>query len=384
MFGTRLRSFIALASAIAALQIAWAGDLKISIPRHSELTPVQRLNREGVEAVKKHEYEKAEAIFYKAYLYDPADPFTLNNLGYVSEMLGDTARAQRFYTLAAEQGCNAPVDISNAKSLEGKPMTYALNTLKNVKDVPMRVDHMNVQAVELLSQDRNFEADRLLRQALALEPSDPFTLNNLGVAIEATGDFQQALKYYDEAADMHSSEPIVVTFKRSLRGRAVSEAAADSARELRKRMSSLDNLQQRAIFLTMQGVSAANRNDWQDAKQDFINAHSLDPSDAFALNNLGYVAERDGDLETAQFYYSQARKAEDADARVGLATQREAEGQHLFTVASDSGGKVGDELNVYTEERHRETGPIELIPRGNASGGQSAPPRTPAPSSKPQ
>lgn len=383
MLSTRLRSFITLASAIAALQIAWAGDLKISIPRRSELTPVQRLNREGVDAVKKHEYEKAEAIFYKAYLYDPADPFTLNNLGYVSEMLGDTARAQRFYALASEQGCNALVDISNTKSLEGKPMTYALNTLKNVKDVPMRVDHMNVQAVELLSQDRNFEADRLLRQALALEPDDPFTLNNLGVAVEATGDFQQALKYYDEAAEMRSSEPVVVTFKRSLRGKPVSGAAAESARELRKRMSSLDNSQQRAIFLTMQGVSAANRNDWQAATQDFVEAHSLDPRDAFALNNLGYVAEREGDLETAQFYYSQARKAEDADARVGLATQRAAEGQRLFAVASDSGGKVDDKLNVYTQERRRETGPIQLTPRGGNSGNQGAPPN-PSPSSKPQ
>jgi hypothetical protein len=32
--------------------------LKITIPRRSELTPVQRLNREGVEAVKKQQYEK--------------------------------------------------------------------------------------------------------------------------------------------------------------------------------------------------------------------------------------------------------------------------------------------------------------------------------------
>ena len=49
---------------------------------------MQRLNREGVEAVKRHDYEKAEALFLKAYLYDPADPFTLNNLGYISELQG--------------------------------------------------------------------------------------------------------------------------------------------------------------------------------------------------------------------------------------------------------------------------------------------------------
>ena len=68
---------------------------------------MQRLNREGVDAIRKHQYEKAEAIFYKAYLYDPADPFTLNNLGYISELQGQLDRAHKFYTLASEQGSAA-------------------------------------------------------------------------------------------------------------------------------------------------------------------------------------------------------------------------------------------------------------------------------------
>ena len=76
--------------ASSALSIGWGADTHvIKIPRRSELTPVQRLNRRGVDAIKKHEYKNAESLFYKAYLYDPADPFTLNNLGYVSELEGD-------------------------------------------------------------------------------------------------------------------------------------------------------------------------------------------------------------------------------------------------------------------------------------------------------
>ncbi len=183
------------------------------------------------------DYEKAEGLFYKAYLYDAADPFTLNNLGYISELQGKLDRAQKFYALASEQGSDARIDISNAKQLEGKPMSYALN---NLKDVPMRVNRMNVEAIELLSQDRNFEADLLLQQALTLEPQNPFTLNNMGVAEEATGDFEGALKHYDEAADSRSSEPIVVTLKRSWRGKPVSEMAADSAKQLKKRMRNVD------------------------------------------------------------------------------------------------------------------------------------------------
>ncbi len=373
MICRRLRFPIAALALIMCVAAAWAGDFRLNIPRRGQLTPVQRLNRDGVAAVKKHEYDKAKALFYKAYLYDPGDPFTLNNLGYVSEMQGDMDRAQKFYALASEQGCNATIDKSSQAELTGKPMTYAFASLtNNMKDVPMRVDRMNFQAIQLLSQNQNFEADRLLRSALVLQPDDPFTLNNLAVAEEGMGDFQDALQYYDSAARLRSKEPIVVTTRRSSRGRPVSEVAANSASDLRKRLHNMNSAQIRAVMFTVQGVAAANRNDWQTAQKDFLQAYNLDPSDAFSLNNAGYIAEKNGDIELAQFYYSRARQALDSDARVGLATQSLAEGQHLSVVASDSGQKVGDELSRYREERRRETGPIELIPRDNTQGGNGA------------
>jgi Flp pilus assembly protein TadD len=378
MLGTRLKllAVIAVLTAGAGSQNAWARDFRIALPKHSELTPVQRLNREGVDAVRKHDYEKAEAFFYRAYLYDAADPFTLNNLGYISELEGELDRAQKFYALALEQDCNAVIDLSNAKHLEGKPMTYALGGLK---DVPMRVNRMNVEAVELLSQDRNFEAADLLQQALTLEPRNPFTINNLGVAKETTGDFEDALKYYDQASGAHSSEPVVVTLQRSWRGKPVSEMASNSARELRLRMRNLDTVQARAALLTFRGVSAINRNDWPGAKRDFLEAYSSDPGSAFSLNNMGYVAEKNGDIETAQFYYSKARQAGDAEARVGLATERSAEGQHLAAVATESHLKVNRELDLYRQAARMQTGPIELIPRGNAPA--AMPSAAPNPSS---
>src|SRR5258708_7010248 len=103
---SRWRHWVA-AGAFSAVMIlgpvANAGDLKITLPKRSQLTPVQRLNREGVEALRKHHYEKAESLFYKAYLFDPDYPFTLNNLGYISELQGQVERAQRFYALAGQQ-----------------------------------------------------------------------------------------------------------------------------------------------------------------------------------------------------------------------------------------------------------------------------------------
>ena len=352
---------------------AWAGDvLKITIPRHSELTPVQRLNREGVEEVKKHQYEKAAAVFYKAYLYDPADPFTLNNLGYISELQGELDRAHKFYALASEQGSNANIDRSNAKQLEGKPMQSAFQSLQ---DVPMRVNRMNVNALNLISKDGGSQAVSLLQEALRLEPQNPFTLNNLGVAYEAVGDYDNAMKYYVAAAELHSTEPIVVTLDRSWRGKQVSTMSRVSARRLDERMKKMGGAEVSSALFTMRGVSAANENDWLTAKKDFLNAYSLDPGSAFSLNNRGYVAEMDGDLETAQFFYDKARKADNADARVGLATQRVAQGKKLFVVATDSNQQVDGELVKYSEQRHLETGPIELTPRGASS---SAPPVRPS------
>lgn len=356
----------------SALPQAWAKDtVTINIPLHSRLSPVQRLNRDGVEAVKKHDYEKAEAIFLKAYLYDPSDPFTLNNLGYISELEGQLDRAQRFYRLAAEQGCNANIDLSSAKDLQGKPMRAALEGLE---DRPMRVNRMNVEAMRLLSEDRGFEATALLQQALSLDPDNPFTLNNLGVADEAVGDDGNALRYYHAAADSHSSEPVIVTENRAWRGRSVSQMAAASAQRLEKQMQETNPDYAQSLMLSLRGVFAENQNDWSAARQAFLHAYSLDPSDAFALNNRGYVAERDGDLETAKFYYEKARRAGDANAQVGLATDGSAQGKPLFTVASGSNQKVDGALGRYSWERHRLSGPVELTPRGNAPEEQSPAP----------
>jgi Flp pilus assembly protein TadD len=367
---------------IAISHGAWAGDiLRVTIPKHSELTPVQRLNREGVDAVKRQQYEKAATLFYKAYLYDPADPFTLNNLGYISELKGELDHAQHFYALASEQSCNANIDRSNARQLEGKPMQYAL---KSLQDVPMRVNRMNVNAMDLLAKDRGVEAVSLLQETLSLDSKNPYTLNNLGVAEETIGDYDSALKSYAAAAESHSLDTVIVTLDRSWRGKPVSAMAAASERQLKERMKKMDSSEVSAIMFTLRGVSATNRNDVAAAKQDYLHAYSLNPDSAFSLNNRGYVAEMDGDIETAKFFYEKARKARDSNDRVGLATLHSAEGKRLFTVSADSDHKVEGELDRYTLDRRRQTGPIELIPRNNAPDSSlSAPLEEPSSSDHP-
>jgi Flp pilus assembly protein TadD len=328
---------------------------------------VQRLNREGVEAVEKKQYEKAATLFYKAYLYDPADPFTLNNLGYISEIEGQLDRAHKFYALASEQGSSANIARSNAKHLEGQPMKAAFESLQ---DVPMRVNRMNVDAMDLLSKNHGFQAVAALKRALVLDAENPFTLNNLGVADELIGDYDNALKSYGAAAASHSSEIVVVTLDRSWRGKTVSAMASTSAKRLKDRMDKMNPAELDAVMLTMRGVSAANRNDSSAGKEDFLQAFALDPGSAFTLNNRGYVAEMEGDLEAAQFFYEKARKAGNSNVLVGLATEHSAEGKKLFAVAADSGQEVDGELDKYSQERRKQTGPSELVPRGLSSGAE--------------
>lgn len=361
----RYLGLIAFVAFAVGPHCGWAHDGHvIKIPRRSELTPVQRLNRQGVEAIKKHDYRGAESLFYKAYLYDPGDPFTLNNLGYISELEGDLDRAEKFYRLAAEQSSNASIDVSNAKHLEGKPMRDALI---NLQDTQMKVNHSNIQAIRLLSANRGFEALALLKQNLQLDPQNPFTLNNLGVASEATGDFDGALRYYREAAARNSQEPAAVTLDQTWRGHSVTDMAEASARRLERRLRNSGPNQERAMMLTIRGVLAANENEWTAAREDFLRAYSLDPTNAFTMNNRGWVAERDGDLETAQFFYGKARSADNAGMPVGFATRLTAEGQSLGVVASESNNKVDDALEIYSEQRKRQPATIELTPRGGSA-----------------
>jgi tetratricopeptide (TPR) repeat protein len=358
---------------VAAADVGWArdrGTIAITIPLHGRLSLVQRLNRDGVELVNKKQFDKAEAVFLKAYLYDPSDPFTLNNLGYIAELQGQSDRAYKFYELASKQSCNAVIDRSSAKELKGKPMTAAIDGLQNS---PMQVNHLNVEAIRLLSRNQGDEAIVLLKKALAAEPQNPFTLNNLGVASEAVGDDQTALKYYEEVASQHSSEAVIITDDRAWGGKTVSDMAAASAKRLKSLIASRNPGYSEAAWLNRRGVAAMNENNWAAARKAFLQAYSADSSSAFSLNNRAYVAEMDGDLETAQFFYEKAARAADVTAKVGLATSSAAEGKRLFSVVADSDGKVDGALDRYSEQRHLQNAPIELTPRGGVSTDDSAP-----------
>src|SRR5580765_848740 len=249
---------------------ASAQQLRIPLPKKSKYTPVQQLNRDGVAALKKHDIGKAKQLFYKAYLIDPNDPFTLNNLGYVSELEGNLERAQRYYDQAQANTSEAVIDRSTEEQVQGKTVASVAG---HTAEGPMKVNELNSQALGLLNADRAPEADVVLQQALKIEPNHPFTLNNMGFAKEKEGELEEAIRYYDRSTATGSREPIVIAFNTSWRGKPISEVAARNASSSRKELSKSQDVQDRVARLNLRGVSAMNRNDPQVARENFQQAY---------------------------------------------------------------------------------------------------------------
>jgi len=356
---------------LAGLAQAEDKGFRLKLPKKSKSTPVQQYNRDGVAAIEKHDYKKAKELFYKAYLLDPNDPFTLNNLGYVAELEGDVDRAQRFYELAGEENSEAVVDKASNDNVKGRTVASIAG---HAEQGGVQINVMNVQALSLLNKDRAPEADLLLQKALKLDPKNPFTLNNMGYTKEKEGELEAAISYYSAAAALNSTEPIIVTAKSDWRGKPISQIASENAKKVRKILQTAESSEAKVARLNLQGVSALNRNDRKSARQSFQQAYKLAPEDAFTLNNMGYVAELDGDRETADFYYSKAKEAERRNTKVGVATRREAEGKRLVQVADANGNLVESRIKAEQDLRQQQHGAPVLRRRDNSVVTNERPP----------
>ncbi|HET8826482.1 MAG TPA: tetratricopeptide repeat protein [Terriglobales bacterium] len=354
---------IVIGAALAVLPAAQAKDLRIKIPKRSDPTPVQKLNQEGVKEIQKHHLEKAQRIFYKAYLLDPDDPFTLNNLGYISELQGKVERAQRYYELAAKEN-NSETVIAEATEhkLQGKKLSQVTGSYSSLD---LRVNRGNIQAMALLQQGRAQEAEDVLRNTLKLQPNNPFTLNNLGYTMEMQGNLEQALQYYNQASIAHSTEPIVVSVDPRWRGKPISDIAFRNEEAVRQRLQSEGSQQAKAARLNLEGVSALNHNQQDKAEQYFREAYQLDPQNAFSLNNMGFVSEILGDQETAADFYDRARRGDQAGTAVSAASRHEMVGEAVGQVAASNTQAADAGLQAIAEAKRRKHEPIVLRRRDN-------------------
>lgn len=348
-----------------------AQDIHLHLPKRSSPTPVQNYNREGVSALDKHDYQKAKKLFYKAYLLDPNDPFTLNNLGYVAELEGDVDRAQRFYDLSAAMNSDAAVDKSTGQEAKGKPVKQVAG---HFQEGPLQANRLNLEAMSFLIKGRPYEAEKILNKALAQDPKNPFTLNNLGYDMEQQGELKKAIEYYDQSAALQSDESVIVAVNKNWRGKPISEVAAENSRRVNQAIESNNTPEAQVAALNLRGVSALNRNDHKTAREDFEQAYKQDPNNAFALNNMGYLAELDGDRETAQIYYEKAKVAERANRPVTVASDPRVEGKRLGTVASNSDQLVDARMAALRTARRNMPGGVGNINLENRGFSQTPPP----------
>ena len=352
-----------LIAAVSMAAFGFGKDFRINFPKHTEPTPVQKLNRKGVKEIQKHHLEKAEKLFYRAYLIDPDDPFTLNNLGYISELQGKVERAERYYQLAAkENNSETVIAEASARKFEGKKLSDVTSSYGSLE---LRINRGNIQAMSLLQQGRNQEAEDVLRSTLKLDPRNPFTLNNLGFAMEGQGNLEAALRYYNDASITHSTEPIVVALDPHWRGKAISDVAFRNEQSVRARLASEQSAQDRAARLNVQGVSAINHNEPDRALDYFRQAYQLDPQSAFSLNNMGYVAESTGDQETANQFYDMAQRGMEAGVPVAYASHHEMVGEAVGSVASTNAQGSEANLQAAAEIKRHSRAPIVLRRRDN-------------------
>ena len=293
------------AAAYGRIDSGARSELKVPLPGRGITTPTQKLNREGVAALK-HGHHKKPKNFSTSLPAGPEDPFTLNNLGYMAELDGDADRALRYYALAAKQHTDAVIDQSNEAALKGKPLD---EVFRQVEDSDRQVSKVNEEAIVMLQAGHVIEAKNLLQSAQPRFPHDPFLLNNLGYALETIGDIEGAQRAYSEAASVHSTRKVIVTPRLKWRGRPISEVAAANAVAVSEQIAKGEGLEAATARLNLRGVAALNDNHPSQAREFFLQAYQRDPRNAFTLNNLGYVSELAGDREGAESYMKQRAQA---------------------------------------------------------------------------
>lgn len=109
---------------------------------------VAALNLRGVSAVNRNDLSSADADFRKAYALDPNNAFTLNNIGYASELEGDRETAQFFYDRARQAGgAKLTVGVATRRTAEGQKL------LAVAQDNDSRVDAKVTQDRDALRRE---------------------------------------------------------------------------------------------------------------------------------------------------------------------------------------------------------------------------------------
>lgn len=169
---------------------------------------IQRVMRDGLKAENAAKYLEAERLYTQAHNMDPADPAPMRYLGELyRHHIGDWEKARTTF----EAILNMPADpLSRAVALHGLgKMTIHEGEFKkglalmedSVREFPLALAYRNL-AVYWNSEGDAAKTDYYTRQALSLEPKDPYNLVFAAAFMAGNGHSDEALKIARENAEL--------------------------------------------------------------------------------------------------------------------------------------------------------------------------------------
>jgi Flp pilus assembly protein TadD len=158
-------------------------------------------------------------------------------MGVAKEMEGEAQEALKYYDEAAGTHSDAAAVVTVDRTWRGKPVyemaqqnAKALRSrLARANDLREQVAELNLRGVSAVNRNDLRAADTDFRKAYALDPNDPFTLNNIGFTAEMAGDRETAQFFYDHAREAGGASATVgVATRRTEEGKKLFTVAAES------------------------------------------------------------------------------------------------------------------------------------------------------------
>jgi len=177
-------------------------DAPVFEPQRS--AKIERTMVEGLKAENDAQYRKAERLYSEAHRMDPADPAPLRYLGELyRHEIGDWDQARQDFDAILSM----PADpLSRAVALHGLgKITIHEGEFKkglglmesSVQTYPLALTYRNL-SVYWNSEGDGAKADYYVKQALALDPSDPYNLVFAAAFMAGNGHGEEALKIAGE------------------------------------------------------------------------------------------------------------------------------------------------------------------------------------------
>ena len=229
------------------------------------------LHEAGVVYYKKQLYQEAIQHFQKSVELTPGDPIRLEYLGLAFEKYGDFGKAVEYYQKAIE---NATYDKSK---------------------------YYNRLAFLQIDLQHYTEAVNLLQQAIELDPQ-PLYFENLGFAMEKSGNFKEAENYYLQALKLGEHEKDI--YENRLGVFYYNQNKTETAIEYY--LQSIDK-NPKAVYFENLGNAYHVLRKKEEFEKAFLEAVKLEPEEGKYYFQLGWnILDAYGDTETAKKYLYKA------------------------------------------------------------------------------